>query len=126
MLKKPLLSFVGVLLGMLMLSSTVAAQETRLEGALTAAGGGLQSGKAKYEQRNDRTRLSVEVEDLALIGTFTVKVNGTVVGTILVLLGAGDLNLDTRDGDSAPTLSAGAKVEVFASNGALVLSGTIN
>ena len=56
----------------------------------------------------------------------TVKVGGTEVGTITLdaTLG-GDLNLDDRDGDDLSSVAEGGLVEVFAADGSLILSGTL-
>jgi hypothetical protein len=98
------------------------ADAARLRANLT--GTSAASGKAQWESRADRVRLSVEVEDVALPnGTvLTVTACGASVGTITLALGEGDLNLDTRDGQSVPTCSNGSSVTV--SNGAAtVVSG---
>ncbi len=100
--------------------------ETRLEVRLDAtAADPLASGTAKFEMRDDRTRLSVEVQDVASSGPLDVKVNGSSVGSITLVAGGGDLNLDSRDGDTVPSLSSGALVEVFDAGGTKILSGTL-
>ena len=124
-------SLLSAVVGMLGLASIAASPasvkpDTRLEGRLSAAPSGLQSGKAKFESRDDRTRFSCEVEDVAADGEYTVKHNGATVGTISVALGFGDLNLDTRDGQSVPNMMDGDSIEVFAPGGAKILSGTIS
>ena len=100
---------------------------TELEARLTSTSADpLASGKAKFEQRSDRTRFSAEVEDISTDGTgFTVTVNGSTVGTLNVVGGIGDLNLDTRDGQTVPDMSAGDTVEVTGPDGTLILTGTL-
>ena len=97
--------------------------ETKLEGRLS--GTSLASGKAKFEERADRVRFSVQVEDMSSDGNFTVAVNGAEVSTITVAGGLGDLNLDTRDGESVPSLKAGDDVEV-SSGGVVILFGDLS
>ncbi|MBI5288737.1 MAG: hypothetical protein HY873_07165 [Chloroflexi bacterium] len=108
----------------------------KVEGQLAAvsAGDDLASGKAKAEQRSDRTRFGVEVEDVASPpGSFDVRLtrDGTPVAgseglTIVVdSFGAGDLNLDSRDGDTVPLAQAGDLVEVVNTDGVTILSGAI-
>jgi hypothetical protein len=67
-------------------------------------------GKADWEQRSDRMRLSVEGEDLfAYEGqSVDIYIDGAFVSTQTVALGGFDLNLDTRDGDSVPTVANGS------------------
>ncbi len=112
--------------------------ETRLETRLTSTAEGpakrvqpaapaLASGKAKFEMRPDRIRLSVEVEDVVASEEVEVFVNGASIGTVAIdAAGGADINLDSRDGDSVPILKAGHLVEVRAtSDGALILSGML-
>ena len=99
---------------------------TRLEVNLTSTSADpLASGKAKFEERSDRTRFSTEAEDVTASGPLTVKVNGSMVGSMNVVAGVGDLNLDTRDGQSVPAMNVGDTVEVFDAAGVLILSGTL-
>lgn len=100
----------------------------KLEGLLTASTNApLASGKATYEARSDRTKLSVEVEDLHNVQSVQVRVNGAVVGTARVNApGTADLNLDSRLGAIVPKLSAGALVQVYnAATGQLLVSGSL-
>lgn len=78
----------------------------------------LASGEGKFEKRNNRLKLSVEVEDLAaeFIGTSaSINVGGDDLGTIEIVcinplampactLGGFDLNLDSDNGDIVPDL----------------------
>lgn len=118
---------VVVLLGM-HLSALAGGNETRLEASLTATAEreALASGKAKFEMRSDRIRLSVEVQDVAVAGHVEVFVDGDSVGIVAVIAGGADINLDIRDGDSVPMLGAGALVQVRdTSDGTLILSGML-
>ena len=103
--------------------------ETKLETRLisTSEGEPLASGKAKFEMRPDRIRLSVEVEDVFATEEVEVFVNGASIGTVAIdAAGGADINLDSRDGDTVPILEAGDLVEVRAtSDGALILSGML-
>ena len=101
---------------------------TRLESRLTATSAEpLDSGKAKFEMRDDRVRFSTEVEDVAVAQQIEVVVAGMSLGTVAIdALGGADLNLDSRDGDTVPVLQDGDLVEVFDTNGnILILSGTL-
>lgn len=116
-----------VLLGM-HLSAFAGDNETRLESRLaaTAEREALASGKAKFEMRPDRIRLSVEVQDVAVAEQVEVFIDGDSIGIVAIVAGGADINLDIRDGDSVPVLGAGALVEVRdTSDGALILSGTL-
>lgn len=101
---------------------------TRLESRLTATSAEpLASGKAKFEMRDDRVRFSTEVQDVAVAQQIEVVVAGMSLGTVAIdALGGADLNLDSRDGDTVPVLQDGDLVEVFDTNGnILILSGTL-
>lgn len=98
--------------------------ETRLSS--TTAAEPLASGKAKFEMRTNRIRLSVEVEDVFAAAKVEVFVNGASIGTVVIdAAGGADINLDSRDGDSVPVLEAGALVEVRTSGGTVILSGML-
>ena len=109
----------------LFLGMTVAAfagsGRTELVAELTPPSG-LTSGKAKFEVRSDRMRLSVEGEDLSVFGTATVKIAGAVAGTARIALGAFDFNVDTRDGEAVPNVRIGDSVQVLV-GGTVILSG---
>lgn len=106
--------------------------ETRLRGRLFAAPGQKRNaeGRAKFESRADRSRLGVEAQ-----GTTNASMGGRVrieIGDFSAVVAFDpiarnfDLNLDSRDGDSVPTLEPGDLVEVFDDvTGALLLSGTV-
>ncbi len=101
--------------------------ETKLEVRLASTDADpLASGKAKFEMRPDRIRFSTEVEDVESAGEIRVVAGGNDMGTIAIVDGFADLNLDSRDGDKVPVLEAGDLVEVFNTNGnVLILSGTL-
>ncbi len=102
---------------------------TKLEGRLTATSEqeSLASGKAKFEMRGDRIRLSVQVEDIVAAGEVAITVGGTSLGTVQInAVGQADVNLDARDGDVVPVLAAGDLVEVRdTADGTLILSGLL-
>ncbi len=90
----------------------------------------LASGKAKFESRPDRTRFGTEVEDVSTDGDGTVEVmrpsSGVIQSnTITITGGFGDLNLDTRDGDTVTSMQIGDVVHVHDANATLILTGTL-
>jgi hypothetical protein len=95
----------------------------------------LASGKAKSEQRPDRTRFSVEVEDMQTApGAYMVRVTrggvevaGTAGITVVVdTLGFGERELNTQDGDTVSVILAGDLVEVLDPSGTtVIMSGTL-
>ncbi len=99
-----------------------------LEAPLTAPDGSDASGEAKFERRADRVTFTVEVEDMDEDGTGRVVVEraGAVVyeGAIRISDDSGDLNLDSREGDTVPGIQRGDRVRVEDPDGATVLSGT--
>ena len=102
--------------------------ETKLRVRLTATDADpLASGSAKWEMRPDRVRFSTEVEDVASADEIRVVAGGNDMGTLAIVGGFADLNLDSRDGDTVPVLSLGDLVEVFNTNGnVLILSGNLS
>ncbi len=94
----------------------------------------LASGKAKGEQRSDRTRFSLEVEDVSSAGAHSVRITrgGAPVTDSAGLsinvdaLGAGQLELNTQDGAThVPVVQAGDLVEVLSPSGEVILSETL-
>ncbi len=101
---------------------------TRLEGRLTATSDqeSLASGKAKFEMRGDRTRLSVQIEDIVAAGAVEITVGGTSLGTVQInAVGQADVNLDSRDGDFVPVLEDGDVIVVTA-GGTVILTGSLH
>ena len=92
----------------------IAADETRLKTRLTGPdiGGLVPSGAAEFRKRGINKRFTTEVEDVNLTGSLRVCVNGMDLGTISLASGFGDLNLDTRDGQTVPGMSSGNVVTV--------------
>ena len=112
--------------------------QTKLIAELTATDADpLASGKAKWEERFDgavleRRRTSTEVEDVATTGDHMVRVTRgnppVAVATMTVsvdALGFGDLNLDSRDGDTVEVLAEGDLVEVLNPASDVILTGTL-
>lgn len=107
--------------------------EVRLAPA-TGVGEDLASGKAKGEQRPDRLRFAVEVEDVSnSTGAHAVRVTrgGTPVADTAGLavnvdaLGFGELELNTQDGQVSPLVQAGDLVEVLNPANEVILSGVL-
>jgi hypothetical protein len=99
-----------------------------------AASNPLTTGKAKGEQRTDRTRFSLEIEDASTTGTHAVRVtrSGATVNNTAGLtididsFGAGHLEMNTQDGaTSVPVVLANDLVEVVDGAGNVILSGTL-
>ena len=98
------------------------------------------SGHADFDQRPDRTRFSVEVDNITKPGIGIVVVTrnaGTtsqetilqaqiaIVGDPLQGTAFGNLSLDSRLGDSVPVMIIGDTVNVLNASGDLVLKGTL-
>ncbi|MFN8522203.1 MAG: hypothetical protein U0821_03765 [Chloroflexota bacterium] len=84
------------------------------------------SGKAKSQVKGTERELEIEVEHItALAGTtVTFKVGGSSVGTATVsALGEAELDLSTEDGDTVPTIGAGASVSVTTADGTVIVEG---
>lgn len=100
-----------------------------LEAPLRASDGSDASGEAKFERRSDRVTFTVEVEDMEDDGTATIVVvrAGAVVyqGSLRIDAGSGNLNMDSRDGDTVPSLTSGDRVRVEDPAGAVALSGLL-
>jgi len=97
---------------------------TKLEAELINPSIGKDDGKAKFEQRVDRITLSVEIEDQKSDSAFEIKVDGISLGTFTTDdSGFADFNLDSRDGNTIPTVTSGSMIEVIDSNGNVTLSG---
>jgi hypothetical protein len=112
--------------------------EIRLRARLTgnAIGNLIPSGQADFRSRAGRfVRFSTEVENVKLPVDSQLEVfvsssavcSGTLLGNIVLgppPIRGGDLNLDTRDGDTVPQLTAGKLVSVCF-NGVPVVSGKL-
>jgi hypothetical protein len=108
-------------LGMLVGSSPALAGDdtTKLEAELfppvtgATAADQLASGKATWEQRTDRTRVSVQVEDVQLTDRTAITINMCGATATKELVGGfADFNADSRDGDMVPNC-AGNPVTVY-------------
>ena len=108
-------------------ASFAAAAAPRLRAPLAgpAISGLVPGGTGNWETSADRTKLSVQVEDVNLPnGTvLSVEACGASVGTIRLVARGGDLNLDSRNGQVVPSCAAGNSVSVK-SGASTVLSGT--
>lgn len=83
----------------------------------------LASGTARWESRPDRITFTCEVEDVTTSGSHEVRVNGVTVGCVNVAAGLGDLDIDSRNGDSIPTMNVGDRVQVLNQSGRVTLRG---
>ncbi len=84
---------------------------TRLETELS--GDTLASGKAKWEHRGNRTKLSVEAEDLTgITATVSVFCETTWATSVAVDNGFFDLNLDSRVDRDVPNCDTTGSVTV--------------
>lgn len=93
----------------------MAGDETRLKTRLAgdAIGGVIPSGAAEFRQRGADKRFTTQVEDVNLADQdLRVCVNDLEVGTISLVAGLGDLNLDTRNAQAVPGMSPGNTVKV--------------
>lgn len=60
-------------------------------------------GEVKYESQGSEQDLDVEIEDLSQDGSYQLEINGSVIGSILVDDGEGELKFsDPQDGDDLP------------------------
>jgi YVTN family beta-propeller protein len=99
---------------------------TRLEAELIHPSTGKDDGKAKFEQRDDRTTFTVEIEDQNQNSVYEIRADDNILGTLTTDdSGFADFNLDSRDGDYIPHLTSGSWVQVLDSNGTVVLSGQL-
>jgi len=91
---------------------------------------GEENGEAEFKQREDRKKLSVEIEDQTPDTTFDVLVDGVSVGQITTDEdGEGELELDSRDEDPVPSVMDDDIVDIIEMiDGAdvIVLSGTFS
>ncbi len=100
----------------------------------------LSSGHADFDQRPDRTRFRVDVDNITEPGIGTVvvtrntgipsqetilQVHIAIVGDPLQGTAFGNLSLDSRLGDSVPVMMIGDTVNVLNASGALILRGTL-
>jgi len=72
-------------------------------------------GKAKYEERTSgRKKLKVEVEHIGdATSTIDVFVDGQSVGAAALSACSTEIELDTENGDTVPTMTQSSVVEVF-------------
>ena len=71
-------------------------------------------GKAKYEERaSGRKKLTVEVEHILNTTNIDVFVDGNSVGTAALVAGTVQIELDTENADTVPTMTEASVVEVF-------------
>ena len=86
---------------------------------------------ADFRQRPDRKSFDVDVHNVAQDGTGTVSVIATGVvildnEPIMIVLGIGHLEMDSRLGHTVPVMGDGDTVEVRNAVGALIGTGTLD
>ena len=70
-------------------------------------------GKAKYDERaNGRKKLNVEVEHIVGTTNIEVFIDSQSVGTAALTAGTVEIELDTKKGDTVPTMTQNSLVEV--------------
>ncbi len=97
-----------------------------LEAELVDPSTGEDGGKAKFEERSDRTRFSVEIEDQAADAMFVIVLSSSTFSISTNEFGFGDFNLDSRDGDDVPSVEDDDDIDIEDSLGNVVLSGTFS
>lgn len=104
--------------------SPIEAADVRIIASLNAtAADPLASGTARWESRPDRVTFTCEVEDVTTLGSHKVRVNGVTIGSVNVVAGLGDLDMDSRNGDTIPTMNIGDRFQVFNPSGRVILRG---
>lgn len=114
------------LVGTVLARDTETRLRTRLSGAAIGAKVPEGSADSRQDTSRNRARIQVEVENVNLpVGTILTVVlnNVTTIGTIkLGATGFGELELDSQDGDTVPTVAPGNTITVL--NGAsAILAG---
>ena len=103
-----------------------AQQRVRLETRLAPPAPSPASGHARFEQRPDRRRFSVEAEGLRGVTAVIVQINGRPFGRIAVVGGRAEVELDSRRGHAVPVLRPGDLVTVHdGGRGTLLLRGAL-
>ncbi|MDZ4858129.1 MAG: hypothetical protein SGI88_04040 [Candidatus Hydrogenedentes bacterium] len=74
----------------------------------------LASGKVVYREKDlgFRRKFSLEVEDVLSTPDVEVFVDNVSFGVIPLVAGGGEMELDTRDGDSVPLIIVGSKIQI--------------
>jgi len=102
-------------------------EEVRIKIRLTgpAIGGIRPSGNVDFRARDGRLKFKAEVEDVNLPDDteLSVNINGNPVAVLSLDAGFAELELDTENGDTVPTLQEGDVVTVTDASGAVLLSG---
>lgn len=119
----PLLLLVFSLLGTVPASAQSNRVKIRLAGP--AVTGVRPQGSAEFRTEPRRQKFEVEVNRVNLANgtTLTVNVNGVAIGTITLVAGAGQLELESEHRQTVPAIKTGDVVSITSANGT-VLSGT--
>ena len=103
-----------------------AADDRRITLRPAAAKFSFAKGHAKYRDRGGEQEFQVEVENLHRFAgaTFTVQVNGVVVGRMPInVLGRGRLSRNSDLGQRVPVITPGSTVRIRKPNGVTILFG---
>src|SRR5690348_8750798 len=98
----------GITIGITMLALTAASAwaDCRKKINLVPTGAGISkdvSGTAEVRQQGTAQKFKVSMDAAVRNGAiFVVKSNGQLAGTITIQLGSGELDLNTKDGDTLP------------------------
>src|ERR1700750_2458701 len=117
-------AFLAALAALAAAPALAGGSETVITATLSGAaiGGQTPHGKAEFRQKDNGDRkLAVEAEDVKLpAGTvLNVSVGGQNIGTItLDALRAGQIELETENGQTVPAINSGASVSVTNQSGA--------
>ncbi len=107
---------------------TADAASVKLKTKLTGApiGGVTPKGQAKYRDKGTSRKFHAEVDHVNLpAGTvLTVFVKSTKLGTITLGSDSGSLELNTKDGQTVPTMAKGDVITVVDPSSITILSGT--
>lgn len=89
--------------------------------------GAQPQGEAQYEADSDSAQFEMDVEDVNLDdGTqLNVNLNGTAFATVTVADQGVELDLETDNGDTVPTMQSGDVISLTDANGNTIASGTL-
>ena len=122
-------TFVGGLLAP-QIPAQAQSSELRLRARMFAPGGyysnGVRSeGNGDYRVKSSRKRLKLEASRVNMAdGTvLTFSLNGVAIGTRSLVLGRVQLEFDTNNGQTVPTVVVGTVVTVSTADGTVILTG---
>jgi len=117
---------------MLALTTASAWADCRKKINLVPTGAGISkdiSGTAEVRQQGTAQKFKVSMDAAVRNGAiFVVKSNGQLAGTLTIQLGSGELDLNTKDGDTLPPgvnpVCSISTLSVSSSSGVTVLNGS--